>query len=146
MSGGITGSDMLTWDNIKWFKSEEFDDRHKINLGKDMDMETVHRLDSLRGWVACPIIITAGYDSQGHSSDSYHYKGKAVDFIICSDMAMREQWQYIKISGFNGIGVYPEWKVDIRGKTFKGGFHLDTRDIPQVWRQVAKGEYFYLLP
>jgi len=142
MSGCIEGTDMLTWNDIKWFKAEEFDDRHKINLGKDMDMETVHRLDSLRGWVACPIIITAGYDSQGHSSDSYHYKGKAVDFIICSDMTMREQWRYIKISGFNGIGVYPDWKYE----DFRGGWHCDTRDIPQVWRQVVKGEYFYLLP
>ena len=142
MSGKIIGTDMLTWDNIKWFKPEKFDDSHGINLGKDMDMETVHRLDSLRGWVGYQIIITAGYDSQGHSADSYHYKAKAVDFIICTDMSMREQWQYIKISGFNGIGIYPEWTY----KTFKGGWHCDIRDIPQVWRQVAKGEYFYLLP
>ena len=133
---------ILTWGSIKWFTDAEFDDSHGVNKGKDMDMETVHRLDSLRGWVACPIIVTAGYDSQGHSSDSYHYKGKAVDIIICTDMTMREQWQYIKISGFNGVGVYPEWKY----KDFKGGWHLDVRDIPQVWRQVAKGEYFYLLP
>ena len=26
MSGGIEGTDMLTWDNVKWFKPEEFDD------------------------------------------------------------------------------------------------------------------------
>ena len=38
MSGGIEGTDMLTWNNVKWFKPEEFDDSHKINLGKDMDM------------------------------------------------------------------------------------------------------------
>ena len=105
-------------------------------------METVHRLDSLRGWVNCPIIITAGYDSQGHSSDSYHYKGKAVDIIICTDMSMRQQWDYIRISGFAGIGVYPEWKY----KDFKGGWHCDSREIPQIWREVSKGEYFYLLP
>ena len=133
---------MLTWENIKWFKAEEFDDRHKINLGKDMDMETVHRLDSLRGWVACPIIITAGYYSQGHSSGSYHYKGKAVDIIICSDMNIRQQWEYIRISGFAGIGVYPDWKY----KDFRGGWHLDSRDVAQLWREVSKGEYFYLLP
>ena len=142
MSGGIIGTDMLTWNDVKWFKAEEFDDRHKINLGKDMDMETVHRLDSLRGWVACPIIVTAGFDSQGHSTDSYHYKGKAIDIIICTDMTMREQWDYIRISGFAGIGVYPDWKY----KDFRGGFHLDTRDVPQVWREVSKGKYFYLLP
>src|SRR3972149_4853438 len=128
MSGGITGSDMLTWDNVKWVKAEEFDDRHKKNLGKDMDMETVHRLDSLRGWVNCPIIITAGYDSQGHSTDSYHYKGEAVDIIICTDMTMREQWQYIRMSGFNGIGVYAHWKYN----AFKGGWHCDSRDVAQL--------------
>ena len=142
MSGGIEGTDMLTWGDVKWFTDTEFDDRFHKNLGKDMDMETVHRLDSLRGLITLPIIITAGYDSHGHSSDSYHYKGKAVDIIICTDMTMREQWEYIKISGFNGVGVYPEWKY----KDFKGGWHLDVRDIPQVWRQVTKGEYFYLLP
>ena len=133
---------MLTWGDVRWFTDADFDDSHGVNKGKDMDMETVHRLDSLRGWVGCPIIITAGYDSQGHSTDSYHYKGKAVDIIICTEMTMREQWDYIKISGFNGIGVYPDWKY----KDFRGGWHVDTRDIPQVWRQVAKGEYFYLLP
>ena len=132
---------MLTWNDVKWFSDSEFDDRFHKNLGKDMDMETVHRLDSLRGWVACPIIVTAGYDSQGHSSDSYHYKGKGIDFIICTDMTLREQWQYIKISGFNGIGIYPEWTY----KTFKGGWHCDTRDVPQVWREMSGG-YFYLLP
>ena len=142
MSGGIEGTDMLTWGDVRWFTDADFDDSHGVNKGKDMDMETVHRLDSLRGWVGCPIIITAGDDSQGHSSDSYHYKGKAVDIIICTDMTMRQQWQYIKISGFNGVGVYPDWKY----KDFRGGWHVDTRDIPQVWRQVAKGEYFYLLP
>ena len=142
MSGGITGTDMLTWNDVKWFKAEEFDDRYKKNLGKDMDMETVHRLDSLRGWVACPIIVTAGFDSQGHSTDSYHYKGKAADIIICTDMTMRQQWDYIRISGFAGIGVYPDWKY----KDFKGGWHCDSRDVPQLWREVSKGEYFYLLP
>ena len=142
MSGGIIGTDMLTWDSVKWFKSEEFDDTYKINLGKDMDMETVHRLDSLRGWVACPIIVTAGFDSRGHSTDSYHYKGKAVDIIICTDMTMMEQWEYIRISGFAGIGVYPDWKY----KDFKGGWHCDSRNVSQLWREVSKGEYFYLLP
>ena len=133
---------MLTWGDVRWFTDADFDDSHGVNKGKDMDMETVHRLDSLRGWVGCPIIITAGYDSQGHSTDSYHYKGKAIDIIICTNMSIRQQWQYIKISGFNGVGVYPDWKY----KDFRGGWHVDTRDIPQVWRQVAKGEYFYLLP
>ena len=70
MSGGITGTDMLTWDNVKWFKPEEFNDSYGKNLGNNMDMETVHRLDSLRGWIACPIIVTAGFDSRGHSTDS----------------------------------------------------------------------------
>ena len=72
MSGGITGTDMLTWTDAKWFKPEEFNDSHGKFLGKDMDMEAIHRLDSLRGWVACPIIVTAGFDSQGHPSNSYH--------------------------------------------------------------------------
>ena len=142
MSGGISGTDMLTWGDVRWFTDAEFDDSHGVNKGKDMDMETVHRLDSLRGWVACPIIITAGYDSQGHSSDSYHYKGKAADIIVCTDMTMRQQWDYIRISGFAGIGVYPDWKY----KDFRGGWHCDSRDIPQLWREVSKGKYFYLLP
>jgi len=142
MSGGIEGTDMLTWGDVRWFTDADFDDSHGVNKGKDMDMETVHRLDSLRGWVGCPIIITAGYDSQGHSSDSYHYKGKAADIIVCTDMTMRQQWDYIRISGFAGIGVYPDWKY----KDFRGGWHCDSRDIPQLWREVSKGKYFYLLP
>lgn len=133
---------MLTWDEVKWFKPDEFDDKWNKYPGKDMDMETIHRLDSLRGWVGDPIIVTAGYDSQGHSSDSYHYKGKAIDIIICTLKSMREQWDYIKISGFSGIGVYPEWTY----KDFKGGFHLDTRNVSQLWRQLSNGTYIYFLP
>ncbi len=132
----------MNWADIKHFKPEEFDDRFGKNKGLDMDDEAIHRLDSLRDWVKCPIQITAGYDSEGHSPLSWHYKGHAVDIIICTELSMRDQWQYIKLAGFNGIGIYPHWRY----KLFQGGWHLDTRDTPQLWRQMDDKSYNYFLP
>lgn len=132
----------LTWADIKYFEPEHFEDHYGVNKGQDMNMDVVARLDSLRDWIKCPIEVTAGYDSKGHSEMSYHYKGLAVDIIICTLMSMREQWTYIRTAGFEGIGIYPHWKY----KVYSGGFHLDLRDIPQIWRQMPDGNYRYLLP
>ncbi len=133
---------MLTWKDIKWFSSSDFDDKYSLNKGADINMELVARLDSLRDWIKCPIQVTAGYDSKGHSEMSYHYKGLAVDIIICTLMTMREQWAYIRTAGFEGIGIYPHWKH----KVYSGGWHLDVRDVPQIWRQMDDGSYKYFLP
>ena len=132
----------IEWKDIKWFTPDNFNDKYSVNKGQDMNMEVVGRLESLRDWIKCPIQVTAGYDSQGHSDMSYHYKGLAVDFIICTLMNLREQWAYIRTAGFEGIGVYPHWKY----KIYSGGWHCDMRDIPQLWRQMDDGSYKYFLP
>ena len=132
----------LTWKDIKWFSASDFDDKFSQNKGEDISLDLVGRLDSLREWINCPIIVTEGYDSKGHSDMSYHYKGLAADIIICTTMDMREQWNYIKIAGFDGIGIYPHWKY----KVYSGGWHVDLRDIPQIWRQMPDGKYVYFLP
>ena len=132
----------IEWKDIKHFAAQDFKDHYGVNKGEDMNMEVVGRLDSLRDWIKCPIQVTAGYDSKGHSEMSYHYRGLAVDIIICSLMRLREQWTYIRTAGFEGIGIYPNWKY----KIYSGGFHLDLRDIPQLWRRAEDGSYKYFLP
>jgi len=136
---------MKNWKDIRWFEPHEFDDRYNKHKGVDMDMEVVERLEMLRDWIKEPVIITAGFDSEGHSPNSYHYKGMAADFIIKTKLSLREQWKYIRILGFSGIGIYPEWRIT--DTPYRGGWHLDTGDDdirPQIWRKEGN-KYLYFL-
>lgn len=130
------------WKIIKYFKPHEFDDVHGINKGENISMDIVRELDFLRDWIGHSIIITAGFDSKGHSDNSYHYKGLAVDIIILSPFSLKEQWKYIRGTKFQGIGLYPNWHYH---GIKRGGWHLDLRVDPQIWRLNEKNEYIYWL-
>jgi len=134
------------WQKIKHFEPKDFDDHYGKNKGEDMDKVLVLKLDMLRDWIGYPILVLRGYDSQGHSAKSFHYVGKAVDIVICAPLTMREQWDYIRLIGFNGIGVYPDWHATNHGKVYRGGWHLDVGNRVQLWRKDKGGDYVYFLP
>jgi uncharacterized protein YcbK (DUF882 family) len=131
----------MNWADIKHFKPTDFNDHHGVNKGENMDLYLVSKLDTLRDMVGFPIIVTAAYDSQGHAPRSYHYSGRAIDFIILTRISMRDQWTHIVSMGFGGIGVYPGWTY----KDYEGGWHVDNRMNPQVWKKEGDG-YVYFLP
>lgn len=93
------------------------------------------------------IKVHCGYKEGGHTKNSYHYSGRAVDFHIvgCSLLeAERHLMRFLKRPFFHnnnkqcclleyvGIGIYPEWQDP--------GFHLDVRGKKASWSRL-NGSY-----
>lgn len=86
------------------------------------------------GW---KIIVHCALDTTGHSENSEHYKGNAIDFHFVTDVAFYAQvvkveklllaWQFFN---FVGLGIYPDWN--------NPGFHLDTRGKKARWGFLNK--------
>jgi len=126
---------MRGWD-LKHFKPNEF------NCPEKMDHWFLRQLDQFRDIVLkdYQFKITASYATTGHSEDSYHYKGQAVDGYITVLGGIRlsavEQFILAMRSPFHGIGIYT-WSPN-------GAFlHLDCRPTfeRKIWVCEKPGEY-----
>ena len=106
-----------------------------------MDHWHIRQLDQWRDIVlkSCSFTITADYANEGHSPDSYHYKGQAVDGYISfggKRLSAVDQFILAMRSPFHGIGIYT-WSpngcfLDLDSRaTFEG----------KVWACGEKGEY-----
>ena len=145
----------MTWDKINHFEQREFDDPKYPGSGRYMSMDTVQLLDTLRedtGWPLITHWAVGGcvdmHGDHGHSEHSYHLQSmgaSACDFHFNTEDSIREQVAAVTHSGFNGIGIYFNWKWD--GKILHVGFHVDRRPNFkfQVWTCRTKGAYIYLL-
>ncbi len=96
-------------------------------------------LDKIRELSNIPIVIHNAYATTGHSSNSQHYLGNAVDFHFKTNRPYAEQIQILEsilrllqVYDFVGLGIYPDWG--------KKGFHLDVRGEKARWGRV-NGEY-----
>ena len=120
------------WETIRYFKSgENFGDPAK------MSYLLLLTLDNLREFIGLPIVIHCGYEAGGHSENSYHYKGMAVD-CHAKDLPLADFYFAATRFGFHGIGVYPWWN--------NPGLHLDIRPSHPFtgrafWGSTAAGEY-----
>ncbi|MBA7643207.1 hypothetical protein ES703_50926 [subsurface metagenome] len=117
------------WEQIKYFSPNE-------NWGNPckMSFELLKRLDALREFVSHRIIIHCGYAGGGHTENSQHYLGKAVDFHI-ENMSLINQYLAAERFMFTGIGIYPDWN--------NPGLHCDVRcksnESPQDrWAKLNK--------
>jgi hypothetical protein len=129
------------WESIKYFSYLEFSAPEDRESGLLMNHFLVMSLDDLRKLLGSPIIIheNGGYSFKGHSENSFHYEGKAVDFHVHPDckLSPRQQAQVILSTGkFGGVGFYPVWHP-------VPGFHVDVRQGFQIWKKVG-GQYIYL--
>lgn len=108
----------IDWTKIKYFKpTENWGDVNKVLP------ELVKTLDEFRAYVGKPIILHCAYDPNGHTSNSQHYLGRAVDIHI-KGMNWRDQYYYaVKFGRWTGIGVYPDWN--------NPGLHCDIRVLPK---------------
>jgi uncharacterized protein YcbK (DUF882 family) len=122
---------MIDWAKIKHFKKTE-------NWGNPdkMDESIVLLLDKIRDRINYPFHINCGYDESGHSDNSMHYQGKAVDFII-KDLFLKDASDKIisALKDLNktdkvGLGIYLDWNTP--------GFHLDTRGFKARWGRYQK--------
>jgi uncharacterized protein YcbK (DUF882 family) len=122
------------WD-LKHFKPAEFKSPEK------MDHWFLRQLDQWRDITlkSCNFTITESYAKDGHSEDSYHYKGQAVDGYISFQgkrLSTVEQFILAMRSPFHGIGIYT-WSPN-------GCFlHLDCRPTfeRKIWVCEKKGTY-----
>jgi len=124
------------WDVVKYFRPLEFPPRPD-----QMDRSVVFLVDTLRGLFNYPIHVTSAWSPGiGHSKNSQHYAGKAVDFWVegirfVDAVNLMESFiasppQGIGVRGKIGLGIYPHW--------VHPGFHLDTRGMFARWGAVTR--------
>lgn len=107
---------MISWDDIKHFKKEEFS--CFCCDANEMDMDFVKTIDNMRDTLGIPLIIMSGYRCEKHNEEvegkpnSAHLRGKAVDIKI---ELSRTRYVFLRIAlkTFKRVGI---------GKTF---IHVD---------------------
>lgn len=107
--------------------------------GSEMDYLFMRKVLLLRHILAVPMIVHAGYERVGHAPDSYHGKGRAIDFH-CQNVSPRRIMHAIDALGvFGGVGFYQWWN--------NPGFHIDDRPIElyQRWCSPRPQKYIYLV-
>lgn len=90
-----------------------------------------------------PMIIhpNGGYSTSGHSINSFHYSGRAIDFHFkYNPVPLRKLIVTAVRCGLYGIGLYPHWNPK--------GYHLDNRSPGgfNIWSRNEKGIYTYTFP
>lgn len=108
--------------NVIWKDIKNFSPTEKgfggIDYANRIDSLLMEKMDHLRDYVDRKIIIHAGYAIKGHSPNSMHYIGRALDFHI-EDLSVSEMFIAALRFRFTGIGVYPYWN--------NPGLHCDNR-------------------
>ncbi len=126
---------------MRYFKKSEF-----VKDPDRLHPQIMPLMDDLRHLAGVPIHVHVAWNDGGHSKNSYHYKGMAVDFHFGkgNDGIRRtplEQLACIRsISEFCGIGFYPWWNAP--------GWHVDIRPPatpgkPLYWISSREGKYQY---
>ncbi len=110
---------LAAWNMVHNFKMTEF------NEPMQMDQDLIFKLDTMRTWVGKPFIVLASYATDGHSTDSMHYHGRAVDGYFKGLTAI-EQYMVAEQFNWGGLGFYPYWENKITREKLPG-IHVDTR-------------------
>ena len=129
-----------TWNVIdEYFKPHEFGD----GAEEGMQDEYLISLTKFRIAIDNPMIIhpNGGFSTDGHSQNSYHYQGRAIDFHFKHNPVSTRRLVVTAIKcGLHGIGIYPHWDPK------PGGFHIDNRPggSVNIWIRNKAGVYIYL--
>ena len=123
---------MLNWDDVRHFGPQEW--------GKDPDLvdeRLVLTMDEVRAQAGVPVIVHVAWDDGGHSGNSQHYDGKAVDFHFGRGLSLVEEFALLSsFRAFGGIGFYPDWRP-------RPGWHVDIRDNAQALLWVRLGDQYH---
>jgi len=122
----------VIWSHLNHFtKTENWGDPDRING------TLLLLLDVLRDRWSASFIIHCAYEPGGHSQNSQHYLGNAVDFHIEDGEPFALQICVMThfLKGMNaadhvGLGIYPEWN--------NAGFHLDVRGTKARWGRLGE--------
>lgn len=144
--------DRVDWSLVNHFEQWEFDDPGFPGSGELIYPPTVYVMDKIREDTGWPIITHNKFGLRGcvcinrvgHTSKSAHFvpEASAADWHFETDASPREQAKIVLNAGFNGVGIYYDWKWD--GKILSIGFHTDFGDRIQLWKRWA-GKYYYFL-
>ncbi len=121
--------------NLKYFKKSEF-----VKDPDKLHPDIMPLMDDLRHLAETPIYIHVAWNTastNGHSKNSYHYKGMAVDFHFKQGiLSPVEQFACIRsLPEFHGIGFYPWWNSP--------GWHVDIRQNPTLLCWISHGPATY---
>jgi hypothetical protein len=133
------------FENITHFSYEELE-AHYLSKGypKEFAAEQIELIDEaliicldlVREKIKMPIIINSITDGV-HSSKSWHYKGKAIDWHPVkkgkASINYNRVFQACIDAGFLGVGWYPYWN--------RPGFHTDLRSVAAFWVRDQEGKY-----
>lgn len=129
---------------LKYFSPNEKDYMGRPNAFGDfnkMNGLLLRILDEWRAEVGSACSVHAGFETNGHASQSYHAIGDAVDVDFKGVSLWKAYSALQKVLGrYNlqnkvGIGIYFWWN--------RPGFHLDLRGFELTWYCVKSGEYIY---
>lgn len=124
-----------------WEKLEHFSYKEAWGDPDRMDHNFLCLLDLYRECVGTPFRVTCGYALDGHSPNSWHYKGRAVDGRFLDShghaLCLGDQIALAMRSPFTGIGIYTH--------SANGPFlHFDNRPLEgerKVWVCTKPGVY-----
>ena len=91
-------------------------------------------LYQIRLEVSNKIIIHNAYAENGHTKNSQHYIGNAVDFHVQGIQfgeairLVHKTLKGLQIENKVGLGIYPQW--------VNPGFHLDVRGYKARWSKI----------
>ncbi len=131
------------WSKLRYFSRQElWGDPDK------MDPDFLIQLDNFRNIIGAPFVLTTpAYAQSGHSANSYHYKGRAVDgrFVHAGSRESLSIIEHVMIAlraPFGGVGIYT-WGA---GGPF---LHMDNRTATydrKIWVSEKQGQYENLTP
>ena len=123
-------SQLCNWDEIEFFKKEEFNCSHS---GKnEMQHEFMQRLDVLRKMINRPLIISSGFRDISHPIEvkktkaGMHTTGMACD-ILASHKHGLDIISFGLQLGFKGFGI--QQKGDFSSRFI----HIDLRETQTLW-------------
>ena len=134
----MAGKNPINWDLIEHLEPTEF------KFPGELEPDLVVSLDRFRDFTGLPFIIHEDYATSGHATNSYHYRGEAIDghfitkeisfsFLVAKILGVMAQTS--AIHKIRGIGIYPNWN--------NPGFHFDIRSDWKIWTQDRSGQYVY---
>jgi hypothetical protein len=124
-----------------WEVTEGFTRREGWGVPDRMDGFVLMLISALRKAIReldpkATVVVHVGFATDGHSKNSQHYKGYAIDFHFETNIRYDAQVDLViytlrklQVHSRVGLGLYPDWSSP--------GFHIDSRGVMARWGYIA---------